>query len=97
MDKQKLLLLIKRKVNEQKNTAKLIERNTQFAKKTCISKNKSAGVSPTPAKQMLAKHPNTPPILDNRNDIGFLLCNDGRNKKYIKNEIPIMINDKLKL
>tara|TARA_B100001250_G_scaffold231717_1_gene198938 strand:+ start:19807 stop:20031 length:225 start_codon:yes stop_codon:yes gene_type:complete len=74
-----------------------MDRKTQFAKNTCRSKNKSDGVSPTPAKQILAKHPNTPPILDKRNDIELLLCSDGKNRKYIRNEIPIIINDKLKL
>ena len=58
-----------------------MDRKTQFAKKTCRSKYKSDGVSPTPAKQTLAKHPNIPPILDNINDAGLILCNDGKNKK----------------
>ena len=50
----------------------------------CISSSVSAGVSPTPAKQMLAKHPKKLPIRENTNDLGFNLCNEGRNKSMPK-------------
>lgn len=62
-----------------------------------MSNNVSAGVSPTPAKQMLEKQPKILPIRENKNDLGFELCNEGRNKKYEKNAIPMIANDKLKL
>ena len=62
-----------------------------------MSNNVSAGVSPTPAKQMLEKQPKILPIRENKNDLGFELCNEGRNKKYAKNAIPMIANDKLKL
>lgn len=62
-----------------------------------MSNNVSAGVSPTPTKQMLEKQPKKLPIRENKNDLGFELCNEGRNKKYEKNAIPMIANDKLKL
>ena len=63
----------------------------------CMSNNVSAGVIPTPAKQILEKQPKKLPIRENKNDLGFELCNEGRNKKYVKNAIPMIANDKLKL
>ena len=63
----------------------------------CMSFSVSAGVSPTPAKQMLAKHPKKLPIREKKNDLGFKLCNEGRNKKYAKNATPMIAKDKLKL
>jgi len=36
-----------------------------------MSNSVSAGVSPTPAKQMLAKHPKKLPIREKKNDLGF--------------------------
>ena len=73
-----------------------MDRKTQFAKNTCRSKNKSDGVSPTPAKQILAKHPNTPPILDKRNDIELLLSINTDDQKIIDqivDAIKIKINE----
>ena len=32
-----------------------------------------------------------------KNDLGFKLCNEGRNKKYAKNATPMIAKDKLKL
>ena len=48
-------------------------------------------------KQILEKQPKKLPIRENKNDLGFELCNEGRNKKYVKNAIPMIANDKLKL
>ena len=52
----------------------------------CMSNKESAGVIPTPAKQILEKQPKKLPIRENKNDLGFELCNEGRNKKYVKKE-----------